>query len=164
MYTLYHGTGACSLAIQAALELIDAEYEVKLLDLSRGEQRSEDYLAINPYGKVPALSSEELVLSEGLAIHLYLFDKFPESELLPKNLSQRAQAYRWLAFVYSNIHPHFSPELYGEDAESTRLNARTAIETLFNFISEQLGNKNFLAGEQLSAGDLYLAVQLQWAQ
>jgi len=168
MYTLYHAKGACSLAIQAALELVNADYEVKNLDLSKGEHKTEAYLKINPFGKVPALTGDNMALSEGIAIHLFLFESLPESSLFPKNLHERADAYRWLAFVYSNIHPHFSrlfsPANYGENLDDIRSNAKTAIESLFQLVDKHLENKAFLAGTQLSAADLYLAVQVQWAE
>ena len=56
MLKLYYGVGACSLASHLALEEAGAEYEAIRMDLKSGQQQTPDYLALNPKGRVPALS------------------------------------------------------------------------------------------------------------
>jgi len=59
MLTLYFTPGACSLAAHIVLEESGEKYEKRLVDLAKGEQRSETYLKINPQGRVPVLSLDE---------------------------------------------------------------------------------------------------------
>ncbi len=65
------------------LEEIGAPYELRVLDLKAGEQRTPAYLAINPMGKVPALEHEGALITEVGAICLYLADAFPQAGLAP---------------------------------------------------------------------------------
>ena len=65
------------------LEETGVPYEVELLDLSRGEHKTPDYLRINPMGKVPAIVHRGVVVTECAAICAYLADAFPEAGLAP---------------------------------------------------------------------------------
>lgn len=93
MLTLYSYPGTCALVSQIALEMTGAEFTVEYLDLLKGEQRTPEYLAINPRGKVPSLVTEQGPLTENLAIITYLDRLYPAAGLLPTPDSwQRATA------------------------------------------------------------------------
>lgn len=81
--TLYHGLGACSTVTLRALDKAGLAYDVHQLSLANGEQRSEAYLSINPSGRVPALRVGDRVLTENVAILLYLDESNPAAGLLP---------------------------------------------------------------------------------
>ena len=167
MITLYHASNSCSLAINAALELTGLDYEVKLVNLGQGEHLKAEYLKINPLGKVPALGIDNFILTEGAAIMLHLNNLAPSANLFPKtNTRESAEAYRWLLFLYSNLHPHFarafSPGRYGTDETDIKTKAEAAIFDLFKLIDAQLANQPYIAGAQLTAGDLYLMVAIHW--
>src|SRR6266536_481454 len=83
MLTLYFSPGACSLASHIGLEETGAPYEAKPILLAKQQQRTEDYLKINPRGKVPALSVDGKILVENTAILTYLARRFPEKKLMP---------------------------------------------------------------------------------
>src|SRR5579872_3902828 len=83
MLKLFYSPGACSLAAHAALEEAGASYEIQLVDLKSGQQRSNDYLKVNPKGRVPALATERGILTESPAILVYIAQRFPESKLAP---------------------------------------------------------------------------------
>jgi glutathione S-transferase len=78
---------------------LDAPVAKHALDLARRENRSAEYLAINPLGKVPSLIDGSLVLWESNAIALYLAEKFPNKKLVPDSLEGRAELNRWLFFL-----------------------------------------------------------------
>jgi len=80
MMTPYFSPGACSLASHIGLEETGAPYELKPILLAKGQQRTEDYLEINPRGKVPALSVDGKILVENAAILTYLGRRFPEAK------------------------------------------------------------------------------------
>jgi glutathione S-transferase len=83
MLKLYYSPGACALASHIALEEAHADYELVRIDLSKGEQRTPAYLAVNPAGVTPALVTDEGVLTENLAIMWYVAATHPEAGLLP---------------------------------------------------------------------------------
>jgi len=171
MYTLYHGAGTCSLAIKAALALTGATHNTELLDLAGGEHLGEAYRQISPLAKVPALTAggDELngVLTEGSAILIYLASRFPEAKLLPEaGSAEYAEALKWLQFLYATVHPHwarvFFPERYGRDDDSIRQTAATELGKLYDIVENQLAEYRYIAGNQLTAADLYLMVSLHW--
>jgi glutathione S-transferase len=166
MYKIYHATGACSLAVKAALSLTGAEFEERIVNLGAGEHLTEDYKRIHPLSKVPALDTGDFILTEGMAMHLHLADRFPDAGLFPKEGRERDEAFRWMAFIYSSIHPLFSlifiPDRYGNDAAVTKQKAEAMLFDYMAVVDERLQSHNYLAGDKLTAADLYLMVQLHW--
>ena len=71
------------------LEEIGTPYQRQLVNLARGEHKSDAYLKINPHGKVPALAVDDTVLTENVAILTYLARRFPEAHLLPEAQSKK---------------------------------------------------------------------------
>ena len=76
MLKLFYSPGACSLVTHISLHEAEAEHEAVRIDFAAGEQRSPDYLAVNPHGRVPALVADEGTITENLAILGYLADRF----------------------------------------------------------------------------------------
>src|ERR1044072_5273260 len=77
--TLYHAAPSRSSIVRWMLEELGEPYDVHLLSLSKGEQLTPDYLAVNPMGKVPALKHGDAVITEAAAICTYLADEFPNA-------------------------------------------------------------------------------------
>jgi len=167
MITLYHAPGSCSLAVKAALALSGLEHEVKIINAQSGEQFSEEFKKINPLSKVPALVVDNHIITEGAAILQYISEIAPETNLLPEfGTMERAQALKWMMFVYSNLHPHFArafvPARYGDDEADVKEKAESSLHELYAILNDQLANNQFIAGEQLTIADLYLAVATHW--
>jgi glutathione S-transferase len=105
LLTFYHAYGSSSLASHIALEETGAPHQARLVDLPNGEQRTADYLAINPRGRVPALRIETgAVLTENVAILLYLARRFPQVKLLPSDPFAEARVVSLAAFFASSVH------------------------------------------------------------
>ncbi len=106
-YILYGDKGSGAFSAEAVLAEAGAPYEFKTISLEKNEQREPTFLAINPSGKMPALRLPEgQIVTESLAILLTLADHFPNARLLPPQAGPaRTQAYRWLAFMASEIYP-----------------------------------------------------------
>src|SRR5271167_3336803 len=83
MFTLYYMPGTCALASHIALEDCGASYQTKRVDFRKGEQKSPDYLAVNPKARVPTLATPNGVLTETPAILAFLAQSFPEAHLAP---------------------------------------------------------------------------------
>jgi len=106
-YTLYGDLGSGAFSAEAALAETGAAYNFELVSLEKNEQKAPAFLAINPSGKIPALRLPEGdIVTESAAILLTLADHFPQGRLLPPGGgSERARAYRWLAFMAGEIYP-----------------------------------------------------------
>jgi GST-like protein len=89
--------------VSMALEEMDLDYEVKLVDLSKGEQFSPEFRAINPNGRIPAIVDDGFAVFESGAILLYLAEK--TGQLLPADPKKRSQVVQWLMFQMANIGP-----------------------------------------------------------
>jgi glutathione S-transferase len=105
--TLFVSPGACSRVALVALQASGLPYRVQAVALAKGEQREPAYLALNPRGKVPCLLTPEGALAENIAIVAWLDAKLPQLPLLPppSEAWQRAQAWSWLAWCHSGLHP-----------------------------------------------------------
>jgi glutathione S-transferase len=84
----------CPFAIKVKVALAEKglEYETLLVDLSKGEQRNPEFLKLNPYGKVPVLIDEDVVVYDSTIINEYLNDEYPHPPLLPEDSAGRARA------------------------------------------------------------------------
>ena len=94
---LYHAIPSRGFIVRWMLEELGEPYEIRLLSLEKEEHKQADYLAINPMGRVPALTHRGKVVTETAAICLYLADAFPEANLsVPMNSPLRADYLRWM--------------------------------------------------------------------
>jgi glutathione S-transferase len=117
MLTLYYAPGACSMAAHIVLEESDEKYEPRRVDLKNGEQRTEQYLRINPQGRVPALGlGNGGALSENTAILPFLGKRFG---LWPTEAVAEAKALSLIVFFAASVHPAHAhigrPERYASD-------------------------------------------------
>jgi glutathione S-transferase len=117
MLTLYYAPGACSMAAHVVLEESGEKYEPRRVDLKGGEQRTEQYLKINPQGRVPALGlGNGAALSENTAILPYLGKRFG---LWPTEALAEAKALSLIGFFAASVHPAHAhigrPERYASD-------------------------------------------------
>lgn len=166
---LFYLPGSCALAPHIALEYGNLPYEV--IQVERGKQSEPDYLSINPMGRVPALVLPgKSTLTEVPAVLTFIADNSPDSGLLPPvGASNRYEAFRWLAYLSSTVHPAFgrlwrperftsvsAGELGVEDAAAAQLTND------FAYINRQLEGRAFLIGDCLTVSDLYLFVFGRW--
>ncbi|HEV7611655.1 MAG TPA: glutathione S-transferase N-terminal domain-containing protein [Steroidobacteraceae bacterium] len=77
--TLFHAPNSRSTGVVILLEELQADYQLHTLNMKSNEQRSAAYLAVNPMGKVPAIKHGESLITEQVAIFLYLADLYPEA-------------------------------------------------------------------------------------
>jgi len=104
--TLYHAAPSRSSITLWMLEEIGEPYDIHFLSLSKGDNRTPDYLAVNPMGKVPALKHGDTVITEVAAICAYLADEFPRAKLnVPIGTPRRGVYLKWLFFGPSCFEP-----------------------------------------------------------
>lgn len=106
MITLYdYYRSSASYRVRLALNIKQVSYEKHEIHLVKGQQRSEAYLAANPQGLVPALSTPEGVLTQSLNIIDYLEHKYPTPKLYPEDLKARALVQSFSLNIACDIHP-----------------------------------------------------------
>lgn len=106
--TLYYAPIACSLVSLVTLHESGAEFEVEAISLKNGQQRSPDYIRINPKSKVPVLLIDGEPLTENVAILTWLANAFPARRLLPSDPKNSIKALSMMAWCASGIHPHLA--------------------------------------------------------
>ncbi len=118
---LYFSPGACSFVPHSLLQLTGASFEPIMVKLHKGEQNGDEYKAINPRGQVPVLIDNGQVITQILAIILYLDQKFPACQFLPTEPVARAKAIETLAWMNNTIHPTFThifmPHKFSDQAD-----------------------------------------------
>jgi|SRR5450755_548044 GST-like protein len=170
-YVLYGDKGSGAFSAEAALAEAGADYDFKIISLDKNEQKLPQFLATNPSGKIPAL---ELpggeFLTESAAILLAIADRHPDAALLPlPGSAARAQAYRWVAFMASEIYPMVEivdyPERFlprGQPAEALRSSARDRIREQLLIIEHAIAGPWLLPGV-FSIADIYAAMFSRWS-
>jgi glutathione S-transferase len=143
MLTLYFAPGSSSMAAHIALHEIGAPFEARPVSFARQEQRSPEFLALNPEGKVPLLLIDGRPLTEVAAILFYLARRFPEADLLPAGDPEaEAQAISWMSFVAATVHP-------------ARRQGEERSRTVFAIAERRLGGRPW-ALERYSIADIHL--------
>lgn len=166
LITVYFAPGTCSRVPMIALEQAGVHYESRVIAFNANEHRSEEFLKINPAGKVPALVIDDDVLSENIAIATFLDRRFPEAKLLPqtKNEIDRAQILADLSFCSSVLHPfvtrirlpHYFCSLDNTQANVWELAAK-GLELHFQRIEQRFaGSGPWWYGDQWSSVDTYI--------
>ena len=105
---LYYAPIACSLVPYVTLTEANANFEVRTINLRKEQQKSADYLKLNPKHKVPLLVVDGKTLSENVAIQIWIARNFPKAKLLPADSWQELQAISILSWCSSGIHPYLA--------------------------------------------------------
>jgi glutathione S-transferase len=182
-YRLYYAPGACSVAVHVALERVRAagaaDYATTRLLLPAGDQRSAEFLAVNPRGHVPALvfrvDEQPQTLTETLAILQWLHAAHPQASLLPAAALSVARAWEWLSWLATDVHAHafmqvFYPARYAAEpaaqaavAASGRALLTRCWVDLEARIGATVAEDGFLLGS-FSVVDAYLIAFYRWAR
>lgn len=171
--TLYYSPRACSLACHIALEESGLPFTAVPVRIRRGEHREADYLAVNPWGKLPSLRADGRVLTETPAI-LSLIADLAEREppLMPQgDAHARALALEWLSFAASTVHlafrPFFRPYVYIDDETQHAAVRRAALpgyRAVLAEVDRRIGDGPWALGEDYSVCDPYLYVFHVWSR
>jgi glutathione S-transferase len=147
------------------LEEANAPYEVKVVDFEKKEHKSEEYLAINPMGKIPAIVHRGTVVTECAAICAYLADAFPAAGLAPALDDPKRGTYlRWLFFGAGCVEPAVIDHMFSRPPPSrpTAMGYGNYADTI-NTLEKALTPGPFVLGERFSAADVYLGSAIGWA-
>ena len=162
--TLYHAAPSRSSITRWMLEEVGEPYDIHLLNLSKGENRSADYLAINPMAKVPALRHGDVVITEAAAICTYLADEFPRAKLnVPIGDPRRGIYLKWLFFGPSCIEPAVLDRAFPRKEEARRAALGYGdFDTVMDVVAEAVAGGAYIMGEQFTAADVVIGSGLRW--
>lgn len=167
-----HPLSTPALTVQMAAHAMGIDFEAKTVDLASGEQRSAEYLAINPKGKVPALEDDGFLLSESAPIMRYMARKH-KSDLYPSEFQTRAKVEQWMDFCIHHVRSPMAriqfnrliAPMIGQpvDEASIHTGLHLLAESLPH-LETRLADKAFLVGYKLTLADITLLGSLDAAE
>jgi len=145
--------------ITVLLEELGVPYKATIIDLGKGEQKSEGFLKINPNGRIPAIidhGNGEFALFESGAILIYLAEKY--GKFLPTDQKKRAETIQWLMFQMSGIGPMMGQanvwfRYWPEKIQPAIDRYQKESARLFGVLDGQLKNNTYLVGEEITIAD-----------
>ena len=160
----YHNPQSRAVIAHWMLEEVGADYEVRHIDFQKSDNRTPEFLAINPMGKIPTLVAGGTVITEAPAIIAWLADAHPEAGLAPALGSpERGTYYRWLFFGGSCIEPALTDEMFKRPApENKGMLGWGSYGDVIDTIERALQPGPYLLGDKFSAADVYIGAELYW--
>lgn len=172
MLTFYYAKGTCALASHLALEYANAPYEAVRLDFQSQQQRSPEYLKVNPKGRVPALATGRGVITETPALLDYIAQSFPEAGLAPLgDPFLLAKVSEFNSYLCSTVHPAHAHKRRGhrwaDDQQSVEAMQKKVPQNMadcFTLIEDGMLEGPWVLGERFSTSDLYLYTISRWLE
>ena len=138
-------------------------YERVLTDISTGANKTPDYLAINPMGKVPALADGDAVMAESAAICTYVADRYPQAKLAPPiGDARRAKYLQWMFFAPSCIEPAILQAYLKLEIPAVSAAWGSTTQT-FDVLDQALEKGPWLLGDDFSAADVAIGAGINYA-
>lgn len=160
---LFHAPQTRSSGTRFILEELGASYELHVLNMKAGEQREPAYLQVNPLGKVPAILHGDALITEQVAIAIYLGDLFPEAGLTPALDDPRRGPYlRWLVYYASCFEPAIVDRYMQRDPASPSTSPYGDFDTMLSTIVAEITDKPYLLGEEPTVADLLWGTAFNW--
>ncbi len=161
--TLFHAPQTRSAGLLTLLEELAAPYELHVVNMKAGEQRQPDYLAVNPLGKVPAIRHRGTLVTEQVAIFLYLADLFPAAGLAPTLDDPKRGAYlRWLVYYAACYEPRLVDKAMKREPGPPAMSPYGDFDTMLATIVQEIERQPYLLGDTISAADILWGNALKW--
>ena len=172
MDALYYAPGAASFLVHWLLIEADAAYELRLVDTAAKQQKTPEYLVLNPNGVVPTLVIDGKPRYEAAALAMLLADRHPQAKLAPAfDAPERADYVQWMFNLANMVQPLFRQWWYPgepageENADALRAHCAPRIEAEWQRIDEHLAKSGpYLLGNDPSAADFYLTMLMRWSR
>ena len=162
--------------VLAGLKLTGADYTVRKYDYFQAEQKSEEFVSVNPNAAFPALIDDDFILWESNAILQYAAEKVGNTNAYPTDIRTRADINRWLLWESSSwfgscyvylVENCVKPLLGDTTDESILANEQENFHKLANILDARLKNSTFLCGEDPTIADVAVAAPMHlhgWAK
>ena len=147
--------------IRWMLEEIGQPYETEIIGYD--QMKSESYLAVNPMGKVPAISHRGRVVTECAAICAYLADVFAEAGLAPRD-EEKADYYRWMFYAAGPVEQAFTNNFAGFEVtqERERMFGYGSYDKVVTVLDELFSHRDYVCGDRFTAADVYVGSQIMF--
>jgi glutathione S-transferase len=143
MLTLYFAPGASSMAPHIALHEIGCAFEAIAVSFRRDENRTAEFLALNPLGQVPLLVIDGRPLTEVAGILFYLAKAHPEADLLPDDAEGQGRVVAWMSYIAATVHP-------------ARRQGLEHAQRIWAVTEARLGGPDWAVGGRYSIADIHL--------
>ncbi len=171
-YTLYYSPGTASFAVHWMLLELGVDFAARKVDIDAGEQRSAEYLRLNPLGRVPTLVVDGVPRTESAALLMLLAERHPEKQLTPSPGSPlRAEWLETMIYLANTLLPAMRDWFYADkdgdpaSAEAVKALARRRIEGVWDRLDAKLSDgPKMLVGDQLSTVDLLGLMLMRWSR
>jgi glutathione S-transferase len=161
--TLFYSPQTRATGTRVLLEELGAPYDLQILNMKAGEQRKPAYLGVNPLGKVPAIRHGDALVTEQVAIYIYLADLFPQAGLTPALDDPRRGPYlRWIAYYGSSFEPAVIDKFMKHAPAPVTQSPYADYETMLGALEAQLATGPYLLGERMTAADILWGVAFNW--
>jgi glutathione S-transferase len=161
--TLYHSPNSRSSGVLTLFKELAVPFELRVVNIKAGEQRQGAYLSINPMGKVPAVTHGHAIITEQVAIYIYLADLFPEAGLAPAlDDPLRGPYLRWLVFYAASFEPAVVDRALKRDPAPATMCPYGDYDTMLNTLVDQLAKGPYLLGDRFCAADVLWGTALTW--
>jgi glutathione S-transferase len=159
----FHSPQSRSGGTRILLEELGAPYELHAVNMKAGEQRKPAFLAVNPMGKVPAILHRGELVTEQVAIFIYLADLFPRAGLAP-GLDDRLRGpyLRWLVYYGSCFEPAVVDRGLKREQAPLAMSPYGDYDTMLKTLTDQLAKGPYLLGERVTAADVLWGTALRW--
>jgi glutathione S-transferase len=174
MLTLYYAAHTCSLATHIALEEAGADYSTVRIDFGAEQQRSYEYLKINPKGRVPALVTDRGILTETPAMLVFVAQSFPAAELAPlDDPFAFAEVQAFNSYLCSTLHVAHAHRMRGYRWVDAGDKAAVAamqrmvpqsVSACYDLIERDMLKGPWVMGERYTICDPYLFTLAQWLE
>jgi glutathione S-transferase len=158
----YHNPMSRGQIIRWMLEEVGAPYDTEILDYA-SSMKDDDYRAINPMMKVPAITHNGKVVTECAAICAYLADAFPEAGLGPRE-DEKADYYRWMFFASGPFEQAVTNNFAGFKVkdEQQRMFGYGNYDLAVNTLADHLASRDHVCGPRFTAADVYVGSAVMW--
>jgi glutathione S-transferase len=167
--TFFGTKGSCSLATHIALEEAGADYEFRKIDTAAGEQKTADYLKINPKARVPALVTDHGVLTENVALLQFVAQSYPKANLAPTDAFGLAKMNAFNAWLASTVHVNHAHKMRGyrwsDDpavVENLKIKVPQNMTDCASLIETEYLGHPWVMGVQYTVADAYLYTVENW--
>jgi glutathione S-transferase len=171
MYTLYYSPGSASMLVHLVLLECGVPHSLQRIDIDARQQRSAEYLALNPSGHVPTLIVDGKPHGEAAALAMLLAERHPEAKLAPSpGAPNRSDYLQWMLYLANTVQPAFRQWFYPEEfvqgqTATIQAAARGRIEASWSRLHTHLAaNGSYMLGGDFSVADLYATMLMRWSR
>ncbi|PAJ74954.1 glutathione S-transferase [Pseudoalteromonas sp. NBT06-2] len=171
MYILYYYPLNASMAPHFVLEEMGLDYTLQLVDRHSNAHKSDEYLVLNPTGRIPTLVDDGFAIFESAAICLHLCDKNPNKSLMPKvGDKNRPLFYQWLMYLNNTVQAELMLYFYPQRHTSETGHIKAIVEAqekritdMFLLLDTELEGKDYLVSDSITVCDYFLFMLAVWA-